>query len=158
MKALVIEAEPCETVKKLAPSSYVGFRMLSCGKIEHLLIADNQVRRVRKGCENCVLGVLVRSGHLIGQPSITKSGKLRFIVADTVDTRRVIRKYGSQVVSSEQVDIRGISLTRKQREIVEMLASNENISSIARTMGISKAAAWKLVKKTLRKVARLHAG
>ena len=158
MKALVIEAEPCEAVKRLAPSSYIGFKIMSCGKIEHMLIADNKLRRVRKECDNCVLGALVKSGHIIGQPSITRAGRLRFIVADSAETRRTLRRHRAQVVYSEEVNIRGVSLTRKQREIVEMLAANGNISGIARAMGISKAAAWKLVKKTLRKVARLHAG
>ena len=158
MKALLVEAVPCEMVRQLRPEAYIGYKIGDCSVIEHILLAEGKPVRRTRSCETCVLGQLVRHGHLLAPPTLTRQGLMRFIVSDTRETRRTLKRFRDQVVRVEEESISAVTLSPRQREAVSLLAgSASNISRLARELGISKTAAWKLVKKSLQKLAKLHA-
>ncbi len=158
MKALLISAVPCEQVRELGPEGYLGFRTLNCEAIEHLIVSKGRVVRARRKCDDCVLGQLARHGFILSNPTITSEGFIRMASTDSAGVRRILRKYRHQIVAVEEIDLRGLILTPKQRMAVALLADGaSNISGVARALGISKTAAWKLVKKSIKKIARLHA-
>ncbi|MEB3850982.1 MAG: hypothetical protein LRS49_00165 [Desulfurococcales archaeon] len=157
MKALLVTALPCDEVRKLKPESHLGFRTLGCDEIEHLIVSGGRALRTRRKCDECLLGVLIRSSYVLSGPVITPEGLVRMAAIDKPSVRRALRIHRRQLVSLEEVDVRNLVLTPRQRVAFSLLASDAgNIAGVARALGISKVAAWKLVRKSLRKIARLH--
>ncbi len=159
MKALVVIATPCEYVKRLRPEGYLGYRLGGCpqGSIEHLLVTRKGLVKARKECENCVLARLARATHLLSPPVLTSTGHMKFLVTATPAAKRVLTEYRDRVVNIEEVDYRSVHLTPRQREAIQLLAEQAtNITGLARALGVSKPAAWKLVRKTIRKIAQLY--
>ena len=154
MRALLVSARPCEAVARIGAEGYVGFKIIGCSMVEHALLKGGRVVRVSRRCEECVFGRLVRASLVIGRPSLTPRGLMKFVVADTREARRVLRESVGQVVSVEEVDVRGVVLSQRQAEALSLMADGAGgVAGVARALGISKVAAWKLVKKGLRKLA-----
>ena len=160
MRVLIVTAEPCEAVKALGAEGYVGFRLdpRGCEWVSHALLRRGRVVNVARRCEECVFGVLARSGHVLAAPTLTGGGRMRFVVEDTWRVRRALRAFSDQVVSVEEADARGLVLTARQRRVLALISDGAgSIAEVARRLGVSKTAASKLVRKTLRKLSIAHA-
>jgi len=158
MKLLRLEMWQCERVRR-EEAGYLATHFGRCPLyIEHLITSGNSVKRVRVGCENCVLAKLYRASYVVGSPVLTPDGRIRFYVRKDKKVKRIIEEHIDDLISVEEVDHREVVLTPRQREAIRLLASGEasNITRLAAKLGISKPAALRLVRRSLRKLARIH--
>lgn len=158
MKLLRVVMTQCEKLKSLKPDEYLGVRIGSCpDRIEHIVVSNRRVHIVSKRCEDCVLAKLIRSTHVIGQP-VLKGGTITFIVRADKYSRNLIKKYSRDIIDISELDYRELYLTERQKQVLRLMVSGEasNISRIARKLGISKPAALKLVRNSIRKLAKRY--
>ncbi|MEB3806749.1 MAG: hypothetical protein GSR73_04450 [Desulfurococcales archaeon] len=156
MKLLKVTMKQCSLLRQLKPDEYLGTRIGTCpAKIEHIVVSNRRVHVLKKSCDDCVLAKLMRATHVIGQPVIRGDETIVFIVRDNKYTRRLLREHNDDIVDVGEVDYREVYLTLRQKEALRMLANGEasNISRLARKLGISKPAALKLVKSSIKKLA-----
>ena len=159
MKFIEIEMKQCELMKSRHAEEYLGNSMRQCpARIEHIVVAQGRIHRVPVQCSSCVLAKLYRATHVIGNPVLTPDGRIKFVVVDSRTTRRIISEHREELISVRPVDQRQLYLTPRQREALRLLANEEatNISQISRLLKISKPAAHKLVRNSIRKVLRKH--
>jgi len=157
MKILSVSMEPCKEVKEIEPGAYIGYRLLGCDGIEHILLSGGSITRIRKRSEECVFAQLIRRGHTFTLPVITHDGLIRFMVINSINVRKILRKYEQRVLDVSEHDIRYITLTPRQRKALALFALQyNNISAVAKALNVSKPAAWKLIKKGIRKIVSLH--
>jgi len=159
MKLLRLEMWQCERVRREEADGYLATHFGRCPLyIEHLVTSGNTVKKVRVGCENCVLAKLYRASYVVGNPVLTPDGKIQFYVRKDKRVERIIRDHAKDLISVEEVDHREVTLTPRQREAIRLLATGQasNITRLAEKLGISKPAALRLVKRSLRKLARIH--
>ena len=157
MRVIRVVMWQCELLRQAEPEAYLGTRF-SCDRfIEHLVVSKRSVKRVRLACETCVLAKLARASYLLGHPEVTSDGKIQFLVRDDSGARRILREHQEDLVDVEYLDHRSVYLTPRQREVLKTLAEETtSISSLARRLGVAKPAALRLVKRSLRKLAKLH--
>jgi len=112
---------------------------------------------VKVPCDSCVLAKLYRASFVVGHPVLSPQGRISFLVRDDWQARRVLRKYPDRLVAVEEIDYRDIVLTPRQMEALKLLASNgAGVSKIARALGVTKPAAHKLARRSLKKLAKIH--
>ena len=158
MKTLLVSMEPCREVKEAEPAVYIGYRLLGCDRIEHILLSGGSIIRIRKRNEECMFAQLIRGGYTLTSPIITHDGFVRFVLIDSVNVRKILRKYEQRVLGTNEYDIRSLALTPRQRRALVLFALQyNNVSSVAKALNVSKPAAWKLIKKGIRKVVNLYA-
>lgn len=159
MKVLKVIMKQCDLVRSLEPRGYLGIRLGGCLKlIEHMLLTKSGIERVRVPCDSCVLAKLYRSSFVVGQPVVSPQGWISFLVKDDRQARRVLREHSDSLVSVEELDYRDVVLTPRQMEALKLLAHNgAGASKIARALGVTKPAAHKLAKRSLEKLAKIHA-
>lgn len=147
---------PCELLKAISPSLYLGFELVDDGCIEHFLMTKGckEFRRLRIECENCMLGRLIRSSALLSSPMIVKQKAIRFLVLYNLSVRKILSDYRDQLIDLEVIDLRKVVLTEKQKQVLRMAGDGIGLSTstLARRLGVSKPAARKLVRRTLCKV------
>jgi len=160
LRLAVITMKQCRLLRELRPRGYLAFG--SCGAaremIEHI-VEDQRGRmeKLRVSCRDCVLAQLLQGSYVVGQPVLLAGGLIRFVAVYTNATRRIISRNKSRLVSVEVVDARSLLLTPRQRAVLGMLGGSETITSIASRLGVSRAAAGKLVRRALQKIAILYA-
>ncbi|MCE4620636.1 MAG: hypothetical protein F7C33_06410 [Desulfurococcales archaeon] len=154
MRLLKVRMRQCEKLRSIGADSYLGFRIASCPeRIEHVVVSSRRVSIFSKRCDDCVLAKLVRATHVVGTPIIA-GDSIVFLVNDNRHARRLLAQHSDDIVEVEEVDYREAYLTKRQRQVLRLLASGEasNVSRVARKLGISKPAALKLVKNSIRKI------
>ena len=160
MKLLRILMWQCELVRQQEAEDYLATHLGRCPVyIEHLLATGNSVKKVRIGCENCVLAKLYRASYVVGKPTLTSDGKILFYVRKDKKVEKILKEHLDSLVSVEVVDHREVILTPRQREAIKLLAEGEatNITRLAQKLRITKPAALRLVRRSLRKLARIYA-
>lgn len=159
MKVARITMWGCEAFQRVCPSAYVGYQMLGDGRIEHLLLKDKGgVKvRLRLDCEDCVLGRLLKSSKLVSMPAVVDGVKVRFMTIYNREVRRVLSQHKHQLVNVEVLDLRSVVLTRRQRELLRVVADGAGTSPsrVARRLGVSRQAAQKLLNNLVRKIATI---
>ncbi|MCE4609397.1 MAG: hypothetical protein GSR77_00890 [Desulfurococcales archaeon] len=159
MKLLEVIMWQCELIRKLEAEDYLGVSLRRCPeKIEHIIVSDNKVKNVNVRCENCILAKLMKSTHIIGSPTIVNGGKIRFVVKNNASVKKLLKEHSYQLVEIKEVDHRELYLTRRQKEVLSLLVSGRvsNATQLSRLLKISKPAALKLIKRSIRKLARRH--
>ncbi|MCE4625391.1 MAG: hypothetical protein F7C35_05960 [Desulfurococcales archaeon] len=159
MRLLEVVMKQCKRLRELGPDEYLGTSIKRCPlRIEHVVVKGHRVERLTMPCSKCVLAKLYRSTYLIGTPTLTSEGEIRFIVVENRAVRKIFQEHKEDLVSVKQVDPRQVYLTPRQRQVLALLASGEasNISQVSRHLNISKPAALKLVRNALRKLARKY--
>ncbi|HID41700.1 MAG TPA: hypothetical protein EYP33_06060 [Pyrodictium sp.] len=160
MKLAVITMKQCQLLRGLKPRSYLAFG--SCGAarrmIEHIIEDQHgRIEKLRVSCRDCILAQLLQGSYIVGQPVLLPEGLIRFVAVYTNATRRTISRNKSRLVSVEIIDARSLLLTPRQRAVLRMLGDSATITGIASRLGVSRAAAGKLVRRTLQKLALLYA-
>lgn len=156
MKLVKVVIRQCETLRALDADEYLGTRIGYCpSKIEHIVVSGRRIHIFRKNCDDCVLAKLMKTTHVIGLPVIRKDETIHFIVRETRRAMKILKEHEKDILKMEEVDYREVYLTLRQKEALRLLANGEasNISRLARKLGISKPAALKLVKNSIRKLA-----
>lgn len=157
MRALLVSMEPCREVKEVEPAVYIGYRLLGCNGIEHILLSGGSITRIRKRNEECMFAQLIRRGYTLTPPIIAQDGFVRFVLIDSTNVRKILRKYEQRVLDTSEYDIRSVALTPRQRRALALFALQyNNISGVAKALNVSKPAAWKLIKKGIRKIVNLY--
>ncbi len=158
MRVLKIVMKQCEILRSLDAVGYVGSRLGGCVKfIEHAVMTREGIKRVRAPCHSCVLAKLYRASFVLGYPVITSDGLIRFLVLKNRLVQRILREHERDLVSVEELDYREVILTPRQRETLHHMAlDGTSITRIARALGVTKPAALKLARRSLRKLALLH--
>jgi len=149
----------CRELLELGPDGYLGFNVSGCpGRVEHVLVRGRRVVRFQKRCDQCILSMLARGTHLLGMPVLRNDGTIVFTVPLDRWVRKTLREHSDEVVSVEEVDYREVFLTERQRTALKLISTGEasNISRVAERLGISKPAAYKIVRSALRKLAGRH--
>ncbi len=159
MKLLRVVMWQCERMRRTEADDYLGMRLGACPlRIEHLVVSGRRVERVRVPCSECVLAKLYEVAHVLGPPALTPDGKIQFVVTQNRRVKKILREHEDEIVTVEEIDYRDVYLTPRQKQALTLLASGKatNITRLAKTLGITKPAALKLVRKSLRKLARRH--
>jgi DNA-binding CsgD family transcriptional regulator len=153
----------CEAFQRAYPTAYVGYQILDDGRIEHLLLSENSgLKRVKlkMDCDKCVLGRLVKSSKLVSMPTVLDDGKkIRFVTTYNREVKRILSEHRSQLVSVEVLDLRSVVLTRRQRELLRIVANGAGTSPsrVAVRLGVSRQAAQKLLTNLVKKIATIMA-
>ncbi len=153
----------CQAFQSLRPQAYVGYRLLSDGRIEHLLIRKGyglETVKLRMECDECILGKLLKSSTLVSMPIVLDDGRrLRFLVAYNHETKRLIARHRDQLDTIEILDLRRVVLTKKQRQVLRLAANGTGTSptKIADKLGVSRQAAQKLLQNLVRKISTIMA-
>ena len=157
MQVLLVRMRQCPRVAGLRPSGYLGYRLKGCERIEHLLATRDGVARVEAECRGCVLAELLQAGYVLSRPEVDEDGTIRFVVASTPQARRVLSRYRGQLLEARRIRLENALLTPRRREVLRLMAEETvSVSRLARSLGVSKPAALKLVKRAIRKLVLLH--
>ena len=160
MRLLRIVLHQCSQLRNINAEGHLGSR-LSCphNTVEHAVITGNGVTRVKKKCDTCIYTILQRLSFTLGQPILLRGGLVQFIVAKNRAVEKLLKENHHLLVEAEEVSYKDLFLTPRQKEALAYLAYNgTSVSNLARYLGVTKPAALKLARKSLRKLARLHAG
>jgi DNA-binding CsgD family transcriptional regulator len=159
MRVARVAMRQCSELRELGAEGYLGFNVSGCpGRVEHVVVRGRRVVRFQKRCDDCILSFLARKTHLLGMPVLRSDGTIVFTVPLDKTVRRLLRENRDNVVSVEEVDYREVFLTERQRTVIRLISTGEasNISRVAEKLGISKPAAYKIVRSALRKLAGRH--
>jgi len=157
MKVLLASLEPCREIKELEPKIYIGYRVLDCDRIEHIVLSGGSINKIKKRNEECVFAQLIRHGYALVPPIITQEGFVRLILIDSANVRKILKRHEQRIIGISRHDLRSLVLTLRQRRALSLFAlQSNNISGVAKVLSISKPAAWKLIKKSIRKIANLY--
>ncbi len=151
----------CEAFQRAHPVAYVGYQILDDGRIEHLLLSDsNGLRKVKlkMDCNKCVLGRLVKSSKLVSMPTVLDDGKrIRFMALYNREVKRILSEHRDQLVGVDVLDLRSVVLTRRQRELLRVVANGAGTSPsrVAVKLGVSRQAAQKMLHNLVKKIATI---
>jgi len=160
MRLLRIVLHQCNQLKNTDAIGHLGSR-LSCkhDTVEHAVITKSGVVHVKKKCDSCIYAKLQASSFILGQPILLQGGLIQFLVAKNRAIEKLLKENSHIVVEAEEINYKDIVLTPRQKEALAYIASNgTSISHLAKYLGITKPAALKLARKSLKKLARLHTG
>ena len=162
MKVARITMKPCKLLQNIKPKNYIGFKVNHEGMVEHYIECINgSKRRLKVNCYNCFLGRVLEYSYLISIPKIiaTNNGiSIRFFTLYNARVRELLREFRDQIIDLVIDDYRNYYLTPRQLQILQLLGDDrKSISNIAKSMGISKTAASKLLDKALRKIIKKYA-
>jgi predicted DNA binding protein len=151
-RVAVVEVEQCPTLRSVGARSYLGYRLLGDGSVEHL-VEDSEGRlvRVKADCGSCVFCRLIRSTYLVGPP-VVKGEAMKFTVVYNRAARRILESERGRVRSLRILRREAVLLTEAQREALALSVDRgPRVSELARSLGVSKPAASKALRKALRK-------
>lgn len=161
MRAAVVVMQACNKLIKEKPIAYLSYQVEEDGYIKHLIVKLDgerlRLKILKVACHDCFLYHTMKKSKLLSMPSVQEGGdKLKFVVMYTSQTKNLIDKYRDRIESFEVTDLRGLLLTKRQREVLSTAAlRGPSPSRIAKELGISRQAAQKLIAKALKKLTRI---
>lgn len=144
-------------VLKLCPQApadayaHLGFQIQN-GKLVHVVATPRGVVHIVAKCEECLLYKLLSVGYV--KSVELENRRLVVVVGATQAVKKLLRN-NLHVVKVETVSHRRLVLTERQRAVLRRVAEGRGLGEVAKELGVTKVAVYKIFKKALEKAALL---
>ena len=156
MKVVVVRHKPCNQFytflgEYLEDIEYLGFSIQKYGAVHYFKAGD---RVLRMPCKACVLREMLGVAPLVDQPRFENGVFVfKFLYTKALARRLSIgNKDSCPLFVSQLASLRRALLSARQREALGLFAEG-GLRRVSETLGVSKPAAYRLVKRALQKLA-----